>query len=624
MKTLILFIIVIPLLTYGNYTGDRILAASQKYGMTDSELNYLIDNTAPDLTQKDPKFGATALIHSCVNNRPNMVRILIEKGGANIDEVDNNGETCLIGASRKGNMEVINILLGLGANKAIVGNLNKSAYDYAVEFGHTEVARLLGGPPKQKISFKTISNLAVNKKSGVAGAPSLASEKYLQDLGKISLIVEAMKPVPGKGDVEKLNEVSKVTGFSNLVKRQIQVRDQEEEKLSIEKENQRAKAKGVMMAKLKAIAAFNNLYLDVKTKNAKEIEAQAASPKMAPAKLSFSDATNQMMSEMDLKLKRKEEEIQKEKELEAQRNAADRIKLIKDLVYAGSAKRDISALKNEPEEKLKEKVEAVKEILDPKESKQVSWVSVQTAKKKINVISAFQSSGQAFPEKIKAINLNREELYKGAVIAAAAMEKQKLAEAAKAEEMERNNFYKLVQEKANVAKFTENLKAKGKVAQEFVPEPVAVEQEKSVKTEQFEKKPSFDEVRGAMTTPDFMVWLLTNRDCQIKRNPNGTFYVIISKLKLSRVVQASRQEAIWFINTKEKPTPPNGGLECKTFCRDPAIYVGNLYNNPRREIFLSNLIIQLGKGPFDSFEIYSSKPGNKVLKVPINECKMAF
>ena len=176
-----------------------------------------------------------------------------------------------------------------------------------------------------------------------------------------------MKPVPGKGDLEKLNEIGKVTGFSDVVKKQIQVRDQEEEKLRIEKENQRAKAKGVMMAKLKAIAAFNNLYLDVKTKNAKEIEAQAASPKVAPAKLSFSDATNQMMSEMDSKLKKKEEEIQKEKDLEAQRNAAERIRLIKDLVYAGSAKRDVSALKNEPEEKLKEKVEAVKEILDPKE-----------------------------------------------------------------------------------------------------------------------------------------------------------------------------------------------------------------------------------------------------------------
>jgi hypothetical protein len=409
-----------------------------------------------------------------------------------------------------------------------------------------------------------------------------------------------------------------------VVKRQIQVRDQEEEKRRIEKENQRAKAKGVMMAKLKAVAAFNNLYLDVSSKKVKEIEAQGVSPKVDPAKLSFSDATNQMIAEMDLKLKRKEEEIQKEKELEAQRNAAERIKLIKDLVYAGSAKRDVSALKNEPEEKLKEKVEAIKEILDAKESKQLSSLSLQTAKKKINTISAFQSSGKAFSDKIKAINLEKQALYNGAVIAAKAMENQKLAEAAKAEEMERNNFYKLVQEKANVAKFTENMKAKGRAAQEAAPSTGVVENEKSVKTEQFEKKSPFDEVRGAITTPDFMVWFLTNRDCQIKRNPSGTFYVIISKLKLSKVVQTSRKEAIWFINTKENPTPPNGGLQCTYFCKDPAIYVGNLYNNPRREIFLSNLIIQLGKGPLESFEIYSSKPGNQVIKVPINECKMAF
>lgn len=616
--------VLFPMMSFANYTGERILKAAQKYGMTDSELNYLIDNTAPDLTLKDPQNGATALIYACVNNRPNMVRILIERGGVDINEVDNNGETCLIGASRKGNIEVIKILLEFNANTSIVGNLNKSAFDYAVEFGHTEVARLLGGPPKQKVSFKTISKLAIDKKRGTAQAPTLESQKYLQDLGKISMIVERMKPVPGgKGDLEKLNEVGKTVGFSEVVKNQMQMREKEEEKLRLEQEAKRAKAKSVMMAKLKAIAAFNNLYLDVSSKN-KGSQKGEIQPPGGTSKLSFSDATSQLMNDMELKLKKKEEEIEKEKEMDIERGATERINAIKALIYAGSKDKNIAALKNESPEKLKEKIETIQDLLDVKESKQIRSISLQTARKKINVINALQSSGRDFQEKIKAAEIEDQKLRNQTLIQLGEIYKRKQEELARNEEIERENFYKLVQQKAQVAKFSENLKKKSGVGQEVGPGVVSVEEEKVKGTSEFAERKEFDEVRGVIVTPDFLVWPLTSRDCQIKKNPRGTFYVIISKLKLSKVVQTNRKEAIWFVNTKEKPTPPNGGLECKYFCKDPAIFVGNLYNNPRREIYLSNLVIQLGIGPLDSFEIYSSVPGNKVVKVPITECKMAF
>ncbi len=631
MKKLILFVVVIPLLAYsdGEYTGDRILKAAQKYGMTDSELNYLIDNTGPNLTLKDPQFGATALIHACVNNRPNMVKILIERGGSDIDEVDKNGETCLIGASRKGNIEVVNILLQSNARRDIVGNLNKSAFDYAVELGHTEIARLLGGPPKQKVSFKTIAKIAVDKKPGGMGASSLSSQKYIQDLGKISLIVESMKPLspgaPGKVEVNKLNEIAKITGLSDVVKRQMSVRDQMEEKLRLEKESQKAKAKSVMMAKLKAISAFNNLYLDVSSKKEGGPGVQDGSGKQNVDinKLSFSDATNQMMNEMELKLKKKEEEINKQKEMDIEKGAAERIKAISAILFAGSKGKDVASLKNEPAEKLKEKVESIQDLLDVKESPKVRSISLQTARKKIMVINAFQTSGKEFLDRTNALDLEEQELKKKAALEAKMEEDRRQAELARNEELERQNFYKLVQERARAAKFTENLKQKSGVGQQAAG-AVAVQEEKTKVAPEFGAKKEFDEVRGAITTPDFMVWLLTNRDCQIRRNLNGTFYVIISKFKLSKVVQASRKDAIWFVNTSGKATPIDGGLECKYFCKDPAIYIGNLYNNPRRELYLSNLIIQLGKAPQEPFEIYSSVPGNKPIKVPINECKMAF
>lgn len=294
------------------------------------------------------------------------------------------------------------------------------------------------------------------------------------------------------------------------------------------------------------------------------------------------------------------------------------------ILFAGTkGNKDMAALKNESPEKLKEKFESIQALLDVKESPKVRSISLQTARKKIMVINAFQASGKEFLDRANALDLEEQELKKKAALEAKIEEDRRLAELARNEELERQNFYRVVQERARAAKFTENLKQKSGVGQP-AGGAVSVEEEKTKATTEFGAKKEFDEVRGAITSPDFMVWLLTSRDCLIRRNSNGTFYVIISKLKLSKVVQTSRKDAIWFINTSGKATPLDGGLECKHFCKDPAIYVGNLYNNPRREVFLSNLIIQLGLAVQGPFEIYSSVPGNKPIKVPVNDCKMAF
>ncbi len=641
MKTLVLFISFYSFFIYANYTGERILNAAQKYGMTDNEINYLLDNTAPDLTMRDPKFGATALIHACANNRPNMVKILIERGGSNIDEVDNNGETCLMAASKKGHIDVIKILLQFGANQSIVGNLNKTAYDYAVESGNTEVARLLGGPPKQKISFKTIakSMQGMGVKSGTGQPQNLSSEKYLEDLAKVNSIIDKWKPsstgptgnkqgisdstpqvapVPINENVAKVEQIGKTLGFSDLVKKQMQNRDLEEERLKKEKEERKAKNMADFRAKIKALAAFNNLYLDIKAKNAQTPTPTPSTPPQPvrdTSKLSFSDATNLLINDMESKLKKKEEEVEKEKETDINKGANERIEVIKKIIFAGSKGNDISALKNEPEEKLKEKVEAIKNVVDVKESKQSRWASVQAARKKVIVISMIQTYDRSYQAKLNALKREEEEMKRKAAMDAKLEADRKKAELDKFEDSERSNFYQVVSNRVKVEKFKEGGRKKS------LGEPIALEDSKIQEESALAERKEFDQVIGAMKTPDFTFWNLTSSDCRINRSPLGKYYVLISKLKFSDVAANGRREATWFVNLHEQPSLPNGGMPCGGGCTDMPIYLWRTFNNPKREQFFNNVVIQLGKGKKDHFEIYSSIKGNPTIKIPVTMCK---
>jgi ankyrin repeat protein len=85
-----------------------IVAASQ-LGMSDI-VDVLIDNKA-NVNEK-VEFGMTALHAASWNGRDDVVKLLLTKGNAQIDQADDEGETALMYAASRGHMNTIMILTG--------------------------------------------------------------------------------------------------------------------------------------------------------------------------------------------------------------------------------------------------------------------------------------------------------------------------------------------------------------------------------------------------------------------------------------------------------------------------------------------------------------------------------
>ena len=74
-----------------------------------------------------------------------IIQYLVESGVYDIDAVcGSEGETALICAAKRDNgISAIKVLLDHGADKTIKDDNGKTAYDYAVENGNTELAEVL-------------------------------------------------------------------------------------------------------------------------------------------------------------------------------------------------------------------------------------------------------------------------------------------------------------------------------------------------------------------------------------------------------------------------------------------------------------------------------------------------
>ncbi len=109
--------------------NDEILIKLKSKSLSNEELNGK-DNESP--------------LHSAtINNRPSTVKILVDHG-AIINQKDKcNGDTPLHVAARQGYYEVVKVLLDAGAEKTILNDNNKTAFDLAREGGYTATAELL-------------------------------------------------------------------------------------------------------------------------------------------------------------------------------------------------------------------------------------------------------------------------------------------------------------------------------------------------------------------------------------------------------------------------------------------------------------------------------------------------
>lgn len=86
--------------------------------------------------------GSTAIMYAAENGNDQIITMLYE-ADADLDAQDTSGHTALMRAASQGAHRTVEMLLLLGANRNILSNERKTAFDYAMMAGHEDVAALL-------------------------------------------------------------------------------------------------------------------------------------------------------------------------------------------------------------------------------------------------------------------------------------------------------------------------------------------------------------------------------------------------------------------------------------------------------------------------------------------------
>ena len=103
-------------------------------------FRFLLDNGA---SRVDSRSGISLLHYTARDNSLSISKILVNDYQFDVNYQTLTGKTPLMFAAEKGNGEIINMLLSHGADKTLTDENGKTAYDYAVENGYTELAELL-------------------------------------------------------------------------------------------------------------------------------------------------------------------------------------------------------------------------------------------------------------------------------------------------------------------------------------------------------------------------------------------------------------------------------------------------------------------------------------------------
>lgn len=120
-------------------------------GDLNSLVTLLSTNSDFDLDQKNGK-GYSALMLAVYNNQEVFAEALL-RCSANANSVDDAGNSVLMGAAFKGNIQMIKTLVLYGADVDLKNQMGMSAYDWAKTFGRKEAQ-------------KTIEHLGFEKSKG--------------------------------------------------------------------------------------------------------------------------------------------------------------------------------------------------------------------------------------------------------------------------------------------------------------------------------------------------------------------------------------------------------------------------------------------------------------------------
>ncbi len=112
-------------------------------------LNVLLAEGA-DINEVDEK-GNTALMLASKVGNPRMIKIILAHN-PNIDMQNNEGYTALMIASEQGQIHIVEQLLKKEADSSIKNNIGLTASELAIRFGQPEAANLLNGKAFEKIA----------------------------------------------------------------------------------------------------------------------------------------------------------------------------------------------------------------------------------------------------------------------------------------------------------------------------------------------------------------------------------------------------------------------------------------------------------------------------------------
>lgn len=114
---------------HGQNELARILIESSQAGDTPETL---------DIDCKDHR-GLTPLNCAAIKGDFELIKVLIEKGGANAEETSPKGCTALMYSARGGYIEIVKYLLEKGVNSLKQDNSGGTAAHHAIEKGHNEI-----------------------------------------------------------------------------------------------------------------------------------------------------------------------------------------------------------------------------------------------------------------------------------------------------------------------------------------------------------------------------------------------------------------------------------------------------------------------------------------------------
>lgn len=135
-------------------SGMTALIAAVKY--VPSCLPALLKMEGVNVNAQD-KAGCTALTHACLRRNEygaiqDYIYQLLGVKGINVDVADENGWTPLMHVARRGDHELVGVLLREGADPALTNKVGANAADIAVLNGHDGVAGML--QPRQRARMR--------------------------------------------------------------------------------------------------------------------------------------------------------------------------------------------------------------------------------------------------------------------------------------------------------------------------------------------------------------------------------------------------------------------------------------------------------------------------------------